>query len=309
MREGDVAVGVSNDETVAPRPSGVDEALRQRLLVYQRNEITEHHIYRKLARTAAPENRSVLEQMAEHELRHYRIWRSHTEQDVAPDRIAVWLYYFLSRVLGFTFGAKLLERWEQRDQVCYEGISDRIAEAEAIRLDECSHEEALLRMLDEGRLRYTGAMVLGLSDALVELTGAAAGLTLALRDTRLIALALSVSGLAAAMSMAASQYLSSKTEETAKNPFTASVYTGSAYLVTVLILVLPFLLLASPYAAMAITLASAVAVIALFNFYVSVAKGESFRRRFLEMAGLSLGVAAVSFVLGLVLRNLLGIEG
>jgi VIT1/CCC1 family predicted Fe2+/Mn2+ transporter len=151
-------------------------------------------------------------------------------------------------------------------------------------------------------------MVLGLSDALVQLTGAAAGLTLALRDTRVVALALSVTGVAAAMSMAASQYLSSKSEETAKNPVIASIYTGSAYLATVLILVLPFLLLASPYAALAITLASAVGVIALFNFYVSVAKGEPFRRRFLEMAALSLGIAAVSFLLGVLLRNLLGVD-
>jgi VIT1/CCC1 family predicted Fe2+/Mn2+ transporter len=286
----------------------IDRALHTRLLAYQRNEITEHHIYRKLARSAAPENRSVLEQMAEHELRHYHIWRSHTRQDVAPDRLSVWLYYLLSRLLGFTFAAKLLERWEQRDQVCYEEIRDRVDEAEAIRLEECGHEAALLRMLDERRLRYTGAMVLGLSDALVELTGAAAGLTLALRDTRLVALALSVTGIAAAMSMAASQYLSSRSEESSKNPVTASAYTGGAYLATVLILVAPFLLLASPYGALAITLASAVGVIALFNFYVSVAKGEPFRRRFLEMAALSLGIAAVSFLLGLALRELFGIE-
>jgi VIT1/CCC1 family predicted Fe2+/Mn2+ transporter len=134
------------------------------------------------------------------------------------------------------------------------------------------------------------------------------GVDEALRDTRLVALALSVSGIAAAMSMAASQYLSSKAEETTKNPVTASIYTGSAYLATVLILALPFLLLANPYGALAITLASAVAVSALFNFYVSVAKGEPFRRHFLEMAGLSLGIAAVSFLLGLLLRNLFGID-
>jgi hypothetical protein len=31
-------------------------------------------------------------------------------------------------------------------------------------------------------------------------------------------------------------------------------------------------------------------------------------RRFLEMAALSLGIAAVSFLLGLLLRNLLGVD-
>ena len=40
-------------------------------------------------------------------------------------------------------------------------------------------------MLDEERLRYIGSVVLGLNDALIELTGALAGLTLALQNTQL----------------------------------------------------------------------------------------------------------------------------
>ena len=46
--------------------------------------------------------------------------------------------------------------------------------------DERRHEEELYGMLDEERLHYVGAMVLGLNDALVELTGAIAGVTFAL---------------------------------------------------------------------------------------------------------------------------------
>ena len=44
--------------------------IRQKLLLYQKIEITEHHIYRNLAKTARPaENRHVLERIAEDELR------------------------------------------------------------------------------------------------------------------------------------------------------------------------------------------------------------------------------------------------
>jgi VIT1/CCC1 family predicted Fe2+/Mn2+ transporter len=280
----------------------VDEALHQRLLVYQKNEITEHHVYKRLAGTLGAENRAVLEQMAAHELRHYHIWRKYTRQDIAPDRRVVWLYYLLSRLLGFTFGVKLLERWERRDQHCYEMLEAQIPEANLIRQEECGHEAALLRMLDERKLHYASSMVLGLSDALVELTGALAGLTLALQNTRLVALASLMTGIAAALSMAASEYLSTKAETTDKNPLRASVYTGSAYLFTVLLLVLPYLLLDNPFAALAVTLVSAVAIIGLFNFYISVAKETPFGRRFVEMAVLCLGVAAVSFVLGLLIR-------
>jgi VIT1/CCC1 family predicted Fe2+/Mn2+ transporter len=183
-----------------------------------------------------------------------------------------------------------------------------IPEAEAIMREEEQHEKALLAMLDEERLRYTGSMILGLNDALVELTGALAGLTLALRDVRLIALTGSVTGIAAALSMAASSYLSTKSDDTSKNPFKAASYTGVAYILTVGILILPYLVLSNYFISLGCTLAAALAIIALFNYYIAVARGEPFRSRFLEMAGLSLGVAGFSFLVGLILRTLFGIE-
>jgi VIT1/CCC1 family predicted Fe2+/Mn2+ transporter len=287
----------------------ISEEMRQQLLAYQKNEITEHHIYRRLARrVGSPENRRVLENIADDELRHYHTWRTHTQQDVTPDRLSIWKYYLISRVFGFTFGVKLMERGEEDAQDSYEQLREVIPEAKAIILEENQHETALLQLLDEERLRYTGSMVLGLNDALVELTGALAGLTLALQDTKLIALTGSITGIAAALSMGASEYLSTKTEETAKNPVRASIYTGAAYLVTVLILILPYLVLKNYYLCLGCTLAGAILIIALFNYYISVAKDEPFRTRFLEMAGVSLGVAAFSFLIGFLIRTFLGVD-
>jgi VIT1/CCC1 family predicted Fe2+/Mn2+ transporter len=283
--------------------------IRQRLLVFQKNEITEHHIYRKLARRVRlPENRRILESIAHDELTHYHKWRTYTQQEVAPDRWRIWKYYWISRLFGFTFGVKLMERGEEDAQDSYDQLREVIPEAEAIILEENQHEIALLQLLDEERLRYTGSMVLGLNDALVELTGALAGLTLALQDTKLIALTGSITGIAAAFSMGASEYLSTKAEKTVKNPVRASIYTGAAYLSTVLLLILPYLLLGNYYLCLGCTLAGAVLIIALFNYYISVAKDEPFRSRFLEMAGLSLGVAAFSFLVGFLMRTFLGID-
>jgi VIT1/CCC1 family predicted Fe2+/Mn2+ transporter len=287
----------------------ISEEVRQKLLIYQKNEITEHHIYRRLARiVSSPENRPLLEEIADDELRHYGVWRDYSQQEVAPNRLSIWKYYLISRVLGFTFGVKLMERGEEDAQESYEQLRAVIPEAETIILEESQHEAALLQLLDEERLRYTGSMVLGLNDALVELTGALAGLTLALQDTRLIALTGSITGIAAALSMGASEYLSTKTEETSKNPVRASIYTGVAYLFTVLILILPYLVLTNYYLCLGCTLAGAVLIIALFNYYISVAKDEPFRTRFLEMAGLSLSVAALSFFVGFLLRTFLGVD-
>ena len=133
-------------------------------------------------------------------------------------------------------------------------------------------------------------------------------LTLALRDAKLIALTGSVTGIAAALSMAASSYLSTKSEETTKNPLKASVYTGVAYILTVLVLIFPYLVLANYFVSLACTLVAAIGIIAAFNYYISVARGEPFKSRFLEMAGLSLSVAAFSFLVGFVMRTLFGVD-
>jgi len=283
--------------------------IRQRLLAFQRVEITENHIYSRLAGTVkSAENRRVLERIAADEMRHYEQWRRYTGESVAPDHWAISKYFWISRILGFTFGVKLMENAEEKAQGGYEQLLAVIPEAEAIMKDEQEHETALLGMLDEERLRYTGSMVLGLNDALVELTGALAGLTLALRDAKLIALTGSVTGIAAALSMAASSYLSTKSEETTKNPLKASVYTGVAYILTVMVLIFPYLVLANYFVSLACTLVAAIGIIAAFNYYISVARGEPFKSRFLEMAGLSLSVAAFSFLVGFVLRTVFGVD-
>jgi VIT1/CCC1 family predicted Fe2+/Mn2+ transporter len=287
----------------------ISDEIRRKLLVYQGNEITEHHIYKKLAqKIRSPENRQVLENIADDELRHYHEWREYTQQDVKPNRFQIWKYYLISRILGFTFGIKLMERGEESAQENYGQLQEAISEAEAIAHDENVHEDALIEMLDEERLRYTGSIVLGLNDALVELTGALAGLTLALQNTKLIALTGSITGIAAALSMAASEYLSTQSEETTKNPVRASIYTGVAYIMTVLVLILPYLVLDNFYVCLACTLIAAVLIIGFFNYYIAVAKDESFKERFLEMAGLSLGVAAFSFFVGFILRTFFGVD-
>lgn len=287
----------------------INQEVREKLLRYQRDELTGHHIYKRLAQSIkSPENRRIVEQIADDELEHYHEWENYTQQEVKPERAKIWLYYVTSRLFGFTFGVKLLERGEHDAQEEYDTLKAWIPEAEEIMRVEQEHEEALIALLDEEKLRYAGSMVLGLNDALVELTGTLAGLTLAFQNTRLIALSGTITGIAAALSMGASEYLSTKSEETDKNPLKASLYTGAAYIVTVVLLILPYLLLQNYYVALAVTLAIGVSIIAVFNYYIAIAKDEPFKRRFLEMAGLSLGVAALSFIVGLIVREVFGVE-
>ena len=210
-----------------------------------------------------------------------------------------------ARVLGYTFSLKKLNREEQLTSAEYALLKENVPEAAKMSAD----ENALINMLDEERLQYVGAMVLGLNDALVELTGAIAGVTFALANTRLIALTGIVTGVSATLSMAASNFLA---ERASGNPHAAksSLYTGIAYMATVVLLVLPYLLFpAGMYAAaLGTMLATVVLIILLFNYYISVAKSEPFGRHFLEMLVISLGVAALSFVIAIFAKKLLGID-
>ena len=281
----------------------------KRILSAQRNEISEYHIYRKLAESMEDShNKKVLLGIADDELKHYNTWKKYTKQDVKPSSYSIWKYFLISRIFGLTFGLKLMENGEKDAQVNYDEISKKVPEAKRLLLDESKHENKLIDLLDEEKLKYVGSIVLGLNDALVELTGALAGFTLALQKTNLIAMAGLITGIAASFSMAASEYLSTKSEEGVKNPLKASVYTGIAYILTVLLLISPYLLLDNLYIALVFTLTIAIFVIFIFTYYISVAKEYSFKKRFAEMALISLSIALLSFGIGYVVRIFFGIE-
>src|SRR5690554_1290997 len=202
-----------------------------------------------------------------------------------------------------------METGEKRSKNAYEQIYAELPEVKRIAEDEKEHEHELINLIAEERLNYVSSIVLGLNDALVELTGPLAGLTFALQNTRLIALAGLITGVAASFSMGASEYLSTKTEGGGEQePLKSALYTWTAYLITVAALILPFLLLTDYLLSLGITLLVGILIILLFNFYISVVKDLPFRRRFLEMTVISLGVAGLSFSIGYIIRLLLGVD-
>jgi VIT1/CCC1 family predicted Fe2+/Mn2+ transporter len=281
----------------------------RRLEAAQRTEITEYWIYRRLATAIRdPHNTSVLETISAEELGHYEFLKGITRKELPPHNLRIWWYYLLARIFGLTFAVKLMELREGSAQESYRELGQWEPAVLELIPDEDIHEKKLISMIDEERLMYVGALVLGLNDALVELTGTLAGLTLALQDTRLIALAGLITGIAASLSMAASEYLSTKSEGGKLNPFKASSYTGFAYLITVFLLVAPYLLLTDYRVSFLITLVFAILVIAVFTYYISVSRSLSFRKRFTEMATISLGVALISFIFGALIRMFLNVN-
>jgi len=87
---------------------------------FQKNEITEHFIYKNLSsRVKGVKNRRVLAQIADDEMRHYTIWKHYTGRDVAPGRFRIWFYTLVSMLFGFTFGIRLMEKGEKNAHAAY----------------------------------------------------------------------------------------------------------------------------------------------------------------------------------------------
>lgn len=287
----------------------IDNSMKERLLKLQRAEITQHHIYQKLSKKTGGENGRILAQVATDEFRHYMALEALTEQVIKPDHLMIFFFLILAKVFGITFVIKLLEKGEEEAEKVYEELAKDIPEARAIQEDEERHEHELIQLIDEERLSYISSMVLGLNDALVELTGALAGLTFVLGSTRVTGTAGFITGISASLSMAASEYLSKKAEqETTSDPMKASIYTGIMYIVATIILIIPYFIFSVPIAALFFTLVNAALIIMVFTFFMSVVQESSFRKSFTEMISLSLGVAGISFIVGLLARTLLNIE-
>jgi VIT1/CCC1 family predicted Fe2+/Mn2+ transporter len=275
---------------------------------FQKDEITEYHIYKKLSKRVKDENnKKILSDIADDEKKHYDFWEDVSGKKISPNYFKVYWFYFISVVFGLIFGIKLMEKGEEQAQDVYGGIKNKVEGVRDIIDDEDDHEDKLIAMIDDDRLNYVGSVVLGLNDALVELTGTLAGLTFALRDTNLIAISGLITGIAASFSMAASEYLAKKSDD-AEDAFKSSLYTGLAYIMTVAFLVLPYLLIDQYFISLIVTLIVAVLVIVFFNFYIAVAKDLSFKKRFLEMFTISMGVAVFSFLVGYLVRIFFGVD-
>ena len=269
-------------------------------LKQQKNEITEYIVYLKLSSIAKDEkNKKILKRISQDELEHYNFLKSITNKDVKPSRFKIFFYVFISRILGLAFTLRLMERGEGDAQAFYDEMAKKHPRAKKISKDELEHEKDLIAILNDEKLVYASSIVLGLNDALVELTGTLAGLTMALKDTKIIAITGVILGFAASLSMAASEYLSTKEENSkSKSPIKSAFYTGFAYLLTVVVLILPYLIFDNHYEALAVMLFLAVLVIASYNYYISVAKDVNFSKRFWQMVFISFGVAIVSFIFG-----------
>lgn len=286
------------------------DALRKKLLKYQRNEITEHLVYLNLAKQTKGNNAILLKKIADDELRHYHQFREYTGQDVRPDKVKVFFYSFITVVLGLTFTLKMMENGEEAAEESYETVEDSYPQIQKIIIDEVNHEQLLLAEVDDERLNYLGSIALALNNSAQEFTGIAVGLTFALQNAKATGSTTLVSGLAATLAMMASEYLSQKTEKNdgAKgNPMKAALYAGGVYLGMVLMIVTPYFIFQSHIHAMLVTVAAVFMVMVIFSFFMSVVKDLKFGKVLAEGLAITVVVVIASYVIGMLASKYLGL--
>lgn len=260
--------------------------------------------------------RATLEMLIGHEWEDYEFWRRlSAKKEFRIGALRIFAFRFARVVLGLTFVAKLLEGRERQmireyreymASVQDEGVKEGIAR---IIEHEQYHERQLIGQIEEKRVKFLSNIILGLNDGLVELTGALVGFSFAVGGNALVGMLGLVTGTAAALSMASSAYVQALYDERAKDAKRAALFTGIAYFLVAIILVTPFLFVAERAAAILFMLFFAIVIIGIASFYGAVLFEREFKKEFPRMVGMSLGVAAVTFAVGSILRIVFGIEG
>ena len=282
----------------------IKKALKQ-----QQNEINDWAVYTKIAKIADKKNRDILLKIAKDEKKHYDFWKKITKKELNYNKWIVLFYLFLAKFFGISFSLKLLESKEEKAQNFYLSIAKLYPDAKKIYEDENRHEKELLGMLEDAKLLYAGAVILGMNDALVELTGTLTGIALAFENSKYVGITGVIMGVAASFSMAASSYLEAKENVNLNiNPQKYSLYTGISYILTTIMVVFPFFVVEKAKIALVLMFFMAALSIVIYNFYISVARDEDFKKRVREMFIITFGVAFISFLIGYFVNRYLGIE-
>src|SRR5437879_6130889 len=274
-----------------------------------RDEYTDDAVYQMLSRHEKNQSfKKALEDLARGEQSHYEFWKAYTpDSPVKVNRLKVYFTLLLRLTLGLTFTMKFLEKHEDALHERYRQMVKDIPPADKARfeamMEEEEHQESyLMGEIHEGRVKYMSFIVLGLADAVVELSGIQAG---SIR-TELAGLAGVVAGMAASIAMASAAYAQAKQgfEGSAK---WSAVYTGVSYMFTAIFLALPYFLTGSMVTALGISLVVGVALVAAMTYYDTVISARKFKRQFGEIAGIILAASFALYIAGTLIRQLLGI--
>ncbi len=278
-----------------------------------RDEYTDGAVYLALShREKNQAFKKALEQLSAGERTHYEFWKTFAPNvNVKVNRLKVFFIVLLRLTLGLTFTMKFLERHEESLHKRYKQIAESIPVVDKARFlammaDEENQENLLMGEIHEGRVKYMSFIVLGLADAVVEISGIHAGSLGIYKVTELAGIAGVVAGMAASIAMASAAYAQAKQgfEGSAK---WSAIYTGVSYMITAVLLAGPYFLTGSMVGALGTSLVIGVLLVAAMTYYDTIISARAFKRQFAEIAGIILAASLALYIAGTLIRQLLGI--
>ena len=269
------------------------------------HEYTDSTLYLRLSKTVNSDSpfAAILQQLSATEHKHYEFWSRYVPgESPRLDRFKLFWILFLRRVLGLTFASRYLDRHEASVVKEYQAIAGMIPEGDRSAFDEMvadekEHENEFAQKVESNAIRYISFVVLGLADALVEISGIHAGSLGLYNKTELAGLAGVVAGAAASMAMASAAFAQAKQGFSGSARLSA-IYTGVSYFVSAVFLATPYFLTANMVYALSASLMLAVIMLALTTYYSTVIANKPFTRDFLEILAILLGATVALYIFG-----------
>ncbi len=278
------------------------------------DEYADGAVYKALSRRERnPEFKKALENIASGEQSHYEFWKTYApDAKVSAKRLRLYVILLLRFTLGLTFTLKFMERHEGKLHERYRRIAESIPSEDKARFTEMmeseeGQEDLLIGKIHEDRVKYMSFIVLGLADAVVEISGIHAGSLGIYGQTELAGLAGIIAGMAASIAMGTAAYAQAKQGFQGSAKWSA-IYTGVSYMITAILLAMPYFLTRIMAVALGISLVVGVVLVATMTFYDSVISLRSFKRQFGEISGIILAASLALFIIGAVVGQYLRIQ-
>ena len=278
------------------------------------DEYADRSVYLALSRREKnPEFKRALENIASGEQSHYEFWKTYApDVKVSAKKLRTYVIVLIRILLGLTFTLKLLERHEGKLHIRYRKIAESIPPADKHRFQammdsEEGQEDLLIGKIQENRVKYMSFIVLGLADAVVEISGIHAGSLGIYGLTELAGLAGVIAGMAASIAMGTAAYAQAKQGFQGSAKWSA-IYTGVSYMITAVLLALPYFLTKNMAGALVTSLVIGVVLVATMTFYDTVISARPFKRQFGEIAGIILAASIALFIIGTIVGQYLGVR-
>lgn len=284
-------------------------SLIEQAKVRMSDEFSDYTLYERLSRTVDHDSSyaDALRRLSATEYKHYEFWKKYVpDEEPRLARLKLYWVLFLRRVMGLTFASRYLDRHETNVIKEYRPLAPLIPEADRAAFDEMvadeeDHERAFSHEIESSAIKYISFIVLGLADALVEISGIHAG-SLGFYDrTELAGLAGVIAGGAASLAMASAAFAQAKQGFKGSARLSA-IYTGVSYFITAIILATPYFLTSDMILALSTSLAFAVIVLALTTYYSTVISSKPFLKDFVEILAILFATTIVLYAFGYLVR-------